>query len=403
MLASHPNAPSHLKKGAAASGTASPEDSGGAGSGLHFQHGASGDESGSNASTSDQAPVKADGDAEMETSSFEEAMNSMVLAGLAPSAGASGSGAGVGAGPDGAGAAPAGGCDAGAADSRSKGSRPQPLKYKASRPNMPSSNGSGSGGSSGGPAPALGYPAGQLPPLPAGVVGIAWGLPTNPLQISPKAPPMGGLMGSMGPWGSGMGPVSSMGPMNPMASMMPPGMFPQCPAPTTMFGSPGGSMANMTPLPTPACSNGMGLGGAPGMGMGMGMGMGGVPGQGHGMAGLHMSSSCMALSSAGGLAAAAAEAMKRADSAPLPALSSLSDTLSAGTGNTNGLAAVAGAEGLMPPPPARSVGNCLDKAELFVGLDAGKPAPIGLQLKKSPSLVDFISQTLIHSDGLPAC
>ncbi|EFJ49799.1 hypothetical protein VOLCADRAFT_89627 [Volvox carteri f. nagariensis] len=209
--------------------------------------------------------------------------------------------------------------------------RPQPLKYKANRG---STHGAGTGSSSG-PKPSIGYPAGHLPPLPAGVPGIEWGLPTNPLQFSPKAP-MGGLLGPMG-W--------------PGSPLIAPPLFP------LLMGSPSPTLS------TGGCCSPMPL-----------------------------SSSCLALS----CGTNASLSMKRADSAPLPAVSSISTASAATTLAVEGF--------LQPPPPPRvTPGTLISKVDLLCGLEAGKvlPPPIGLNLKKSPSLADFISQSLC--DGSAAC
>ncbi|KXZ49302.1 hypothetical protein GPECTOR_22g896 [Gonium pectorale] len=380
LLTASAGLPSQNKKSAAASGTASPEDSGshglGLGSGSH-SHG-SGGESGSNASTSDQAPVKMDCEADMETSSFKDGRGGDAslaasgrtcdAAGMAMAAGGSGSGFA----PAQTALAASAGCDAmqtdlpansgAAAAATGLGplcpkARPTAHKYKVNRMSGPVSASGGacsSGGGSAAPKPAIGYPAGQMPPLPAGVQGIEWGLPTNPLQISPKGP-VGGMVGPMGWPGS--------------ALMPPPSMF----SPLFSMASPSASMGSM---------------GAPGVC--------GPP--------MHMSASCMTLSSAGaggfGGGGGGAVCMKRAESAPLPALSCISNASAA----TTGLAALSG-EHLMPPPPPRAPGggvggSCdpgsgIDSSDLFQGFELqGRLPPIGLQLKKSPSLLDFISQTL---------
>ncbi|GIL51081.1 hypothetical protein Vafri_7170 [Volvox africanus] len=336
MLSSSAAAQPLLKKGTAASGTASPEHSGsqGGGPGTH-SHG-SGGESGSNASTSDQAPVKVDCDADMETSSLQEAMGCIdALAGSAvPHAGSMGTAlqggsttttAPGGSGPD---AMQLDGCMTGLGKPR-----PQPLKYKVARSGYAHGNVSGS---SCGPKPIIGQPAGgKMPPLPAGVPGIEWGLPTNPLQISPKAP-LGGLLGSMG-W-----------PGNPFIA---PPLF------HLMLSSPSPSVT-----PGSCCAT--------------------IP----------LSSSCLTLSSATN----ASLPMKRSESAPLPAVSSISTASATTTLAADGF--------LQPLAPPRSVSaNLMTKADLFCGLEAGKPLPppIGLNLKKSPSLADFISQNLY--EGTPAC
>lgn len=330
MLSSSVTTSIQHKKSAEASGMASPEDSGCQGGPTSHLHG-SGGESGSNASTSDQAPVKVDCEADMETSSLQEDMDCMdALTGGTVGRGSVGT------------VVPFGTADAamniiGGPDKMQMDCpvgghgkpRAQPLKYKAPRVSL---HGNGTGSSSG-PKPCIGYPAGQMPPLPAGIPGIEWGLPTNPLQISPKVPPMGGLLSPMG-W--------------PGSPLMAPPLFP------LMIGS-----------PSPSVTSG-------------------------GCATLPFSSSCLTFSSA----ANGPMAVKRADSAPLPAVSSLS---------TASVATTIGVDGfLQPPPPARISAVSMSKADLFIGLEQGKvlSPPIGLNLKKSPSLADFISQSL--GDGSPA-
>ncbi|GLC35579.1 hypothetical protein PLESTB_000191300 [Pleodorina starrii] len=368
MLSASQAAPTQLKKGTAASGTASPEDSGCQGGGPATHSHGSGGESGSNASTSDQAPVKVEYDADMETSSLHDAMGCIdafavggagtmttAAAHLVSSGGAATLPGGVGAPVAACGAAGSdpmqldGGCAAGAGKPR-----PQPLKYKASRGATVHGHVSDGSGSSG-PKPAIGYPAGQMPPLPAGIPGIEWGLPTNPLQISPKAPAMPGLMGPMAWPGS---PFFS-GPAALFPAMM------MCGSPSPSVTSAGGGCCGTMPL----------------------------------------SSSCLTLSSATN-ASLCHQTMKRAESAPLPAVSSPSRASDATT-----MTGMTGVEGFLQPPVTRvgAVGVSglvtMSKADLFLGLETGKsllaPPPIGLNLKKSPSLADFISASL--GDGSPAC
>lgn len=89
------------------------------------------------------------------------------------------------------------------------------------RSSAPGNTFSSSGGDS---KPVMGYPAGQLPAVSP---GMEWGLPTNPIQISPK---FGPTMPAM-PWMPPMMPPpmmmhpSLMGP-NGAAPMMLPGMMP---------------------------------------------------------------------------------------------------------------------------------------------------------------------------------
>jgi len=64
--------------------------------------------------------------------------------------------------------------------------------------------------------PVMGYPAGRLPELTE--EGMAWGMPTNPLHITPKLGPMMPPM-SLPPW---MMPPGMMLPPGPMPNMMPP-------------------------------------------------------------------------------------------------------------------------------------------------------------------------------------
>ncbi|KAG2443789.1 hypothetical protein HXX76_002132 [Chlamydomonas incerta] len=453
---------------AAGSATASPEDSGSHGHDAAHSAGFCGGESGSHASTSDQAQVKAalmDCDADMETSSID--CMEALTAGMARASAADSTmhadipGA---AGPSTSGGSPHPKC----------ASRPHALKYKASRLSMPGNTtlpsaagvsgaaagtsggsdaaatttasvgavGGGSAGSSGAPKPAMGYPAGQMPALPSNIPGIAWGLPTNPLQISPKAPAgMSGLMASM-PMGWPMGPMGPMPPPAAFFSMMMGGGSSSSPSVSSMAGCPSGPLG----ATLAAATGSVGAASAAGAG-------GGMPPHHHGSLhhgqGLHGSASCMTLPSMAGAAAAAAAAagnalcMKRADSAPLPAISggclSLGSAATTMTGMGMGMGSMgsgmgmgpasmdvlggmgmgAASAGLMPPPAARpptgpsgggaGSGQGMSKADLFAGMGVGGAEggrgtmpPIGLSLKKSPSLVDIISQTLKHSGALPA-
>ena len=452
---------------AAGSATASPEDSSSQGHAAHSA-GFCGGESGSHASTSDQAQVKAalmDCDADMETSSMD--CMEALTAGMARASAADST---MHADIPGA----AGPCVSGDSPHLKCG-RPHALKYKASRLSMPGNanlpgaaagsgsgaaagtsggsggsgaaatttasvgavggGGGGSAGSSGAPKPAMGYPAGQMPALPSNIPGIAWGLPTNPLQISPKAPAgMSGLMASM-PMGWPMGPMGPMPPPAAFFSMMMGGGA--SPSPSVSSMSMGGCPSGPLGAALTATNGSGGAAGAAGAGASM------PPPHHHGSHqhghGMHGSASCMTLPSMGAAAAAAVVAgggalcMKRADSAPLPAISG--GCISLGSGATTmtgmgmgmgggggggmpvgasmdvlsgmGMGMAANAAGLMPPPPARppavpssggaGSGPGLSKAELFAGMggaegERGTMPPIGLSLKKSASLVDIISQ-----------
>ncbi|GAX75017.1 hypothetical protein CEUSTIGMA_g2463.t1 [Chlamydomonas eustigma] len=77
--------------------------------------------------------------------------------------------------------------------------------------------------------PVLGHSCGQLPALVQ--AGMVWGLPTNPLYIAPRPSPLSALMpGAMGgPW---IPPMMMMQPHNMMMGM--PGMFGIPPTPMMM-------------------------------------------------------------------------------------------------------------------------------------------------------------------------
>ncbi|GFR47485.1 hypothetical protein Agub_g9214 [Astrephomene gubernaculifera] len=396
LLSANACGPSHHKKCIAASATASPEISGSHGGGCGSHSHGYGGESGSNASTSEQLPVKLDFDADIETSSFQEAMGcmdalTMQVANHTSTGTMDADCALLGC----TAAAPACISPAMQLDTPCCKPRPQPLKYKVGRGSAPgimngsggSSSGSGSGSGSGGlyPKPCIGYPAGRLPPLPAGVPGIEWGLPTNPLQISPKAPPMPPMLPPMCcpcpcPWPGGSLMLSS-----------PPPLFP------LMLGSPSPSVASG------CCSA------------------------------LPLSSSCLTLSSIADTVVATAPLpppMRRSDSDPLPAASGCFSSGSAATATaTAALGGNVGAAGGMTPPTALSAegmafmqpcsvrglaaadagdadpacGSGTVSGDMWAcGVDpdsspfqppVGLP-PIGLQLKKSPSLADLISESL---------
>ncbi len=277
---------------------------------------------------------------------------------------------------DDSGAAAAGGSGAGPSGEARAGSgaaarsRPQ-QRYKANRQSVPGGGGTPGAGSSTGPKAAVGHPAGHLPPLPHGVTGLEWGLPTNPVQFGAK--PIGSLLGMLAWPGAGMLPPALMGPMG---LMQPPGMAPGCASPVAAAC---GHLASMQ--------------------------LGGVPG-------------CMVPPPMLSHLAGMDSPMKRCESAPLPAHGGLVSPVPtmaypgavmplcvspAPSAPPCGLDAAAAAA--MPPPSARpptappalhmdaaSEEAAAATAEFFVSLDASDAQPLGLFLKKTPSLADMINQ-----------
>jgi len=330
-----------------ATGAAAPEDSS---SGAGSQ--SAGGESGSNASTSERAHVKHElMDFELETSSFQDvamdvALTDSPLAGL--TSGFSHFLMGENMGLDaplldslinnpfptanftmGSGGQTAAGSSKLA---RSKGRSSVELRNatlnQSPRPKRVSAPGNGSASSAAGDTgkPALGYSAGQLPALTG--PGMVWGLPTNPLQITPKFGAMGPMVPPM-PW--------SLPPMlsGPGASLLPhPSLFglapPAAPAPAPPACTPA------APAPAPVLS-----------------------------------------------------AAKRAESVPacLPSFGAACDAAAAAAGMTSSISC------------STMRMNSESFPDLLGSLDKAQRPPIGLQLKKSPSLLDMITQSLCHGSA----
>ena len=272
----------------------------------------------------------------------------------------------------------------------------QPLGRAASMGSMGGHSSAKQSGNRAGPMspaqPAVGYPAGQLPALPSNIPGMVWGLPTNPLQIVPK--PIPAHLGiSQHPCASAStapaavsipSPVMSWGPMGPI--MMPSSMG----GPTMLPPLPG--MPSMPPPP--------GMFGPPGMMM---MGAGGpvIP-LGPFMAPLPPP---FAAPCAGAAPLAAAASMKRSQSTlpmpmhlagmpPMPGMSPMLLGMSPFPAACDMGPVCAG--GVMLP--AITAFRELGPPDLMLGSNgSGKSPqrpPLGLQLKKSPSLADLITNHL---------
>lgn len=111
------------------------------------------------------------------------------------------------------------------------------------------------------PAPFVGFPAGQLAPLPS-VPGIVWGLPSTPLQIQCKfpvmptvpfpMPPMPGVPPPFSPmmFGSIMPPM--MPPLNNAIATLPCSSMPAVPVMPVV---PPAVPAAVVQAPSPPCSN----------------------------------------------------------------------------------------------------------------------------------------------------
>jgi hypothetical protein len=244
----------------------------------------------------------------------------------------------------------------------------------------------------------MGHSCGQLPPLPGDMPGMAWGLPTNPLQITPKMgpmPPHSMMMAPM-PWGMQMptGAMMQGGPMGAMASMF---QAPHMSAATAAASGPGmlGSMSLLG-----ACKE-------------------------H-MPGMHHAASMPVLP------VEPLHSMLRAGSAPVLDLHSPHGL---GVACDNALDALcgSGAEGephslSCPPSPDMLMGMDLEALDLLEGMGlglagsgpcsaklqplegmrgseegetGGRQGPLGLQLKKTPSLLDMIAEQLRHHSASP--
>eukprot|EP00798_Chlamydomonas_sp_ICE-L_P025944 gene25944-11623_t len=239
--------------------------------------------------------------------------------------------------------------------------------------------------------PAMGFPAGQLPPLPAGAVGMVWGLPTTPLQIMPKTSTAS--HGALGPSTSSAAPVSSV---QPFSGMMP---FPMPPMPHQA------SQAGASRMP-PAMS--ISLDGRAPLGLMM------MPSM---FPGAPMMSGARNVSKPGSTAGPQASApqptiakagLKRSpsDSARLPFPAMMPFPMSQSTPGLSSMfpcnmdvgPTCAGGVMLSPIAPSLKTDTLADIMAVTCGKPKGsqKP-PLGLQLKKSDSFADLISNCLRES------
>lgn len=334
-------------------------------------------------------------------------------------------------------------------------SRSSPLVSGPGRFSLDSSSAAG--------RPAMGHPAGRLPPLVEGA-GMAWGLPTTPLHIAPKYGHAGAMAaavaaaaamasGAAAVGMAGMGMSGMPGPMGPMGMGM------------------GMGMPSMGAMGMPGPMHGMGMMGMPGAAGGMGpMGMPGPMGPVPGMPGTPLmpvaapSPSSMPTPagmvptptgcSLGGPTGstpfsvgpslmqahhrgsfdsvrAASMSMKRAQSTPLPfSMPFLPSLPNTGAATVGAAAAAAGghaassegphssaplsnsaqalndafASGLLDDPLAAldpallascalPLGSAPDLSGVLADVEDGgnHRAPIGLALRKTPSLIDMVS------------